>query len=59
MIKDNGYLSIIQWLTSGKPPGKALKGLTRGLSLEDRGLGHIYATKDNRKLHNEGLADGY
>ena len=35
------------------------KGLTRGLSLEDRGLGHIYATKDNRKLHNEGLADGY
>lgn len=34
------------------------KGLTRGLSLEDRGLGHIYATKGNRLLHKGAVSDG-
>ena len=50
MVKDAGYLSSTQWLTSGKPPRKALQGLARALSLECQGLGHTSATKDNTLL---------
>ena len=34
------------------------KGLTSGLSLEDKDSGHTCATKDTSLLHNGGLNDG-
>ena len=52
MVRDTGCLSITQSLISDKPSGKALQGLTRGLSLEDMDSGHTGATKDNSLLHN-------
>ena len=55
MVKDTGYLPLIQWLTSGKPLGKALQGLAEdatAASLKNS------ATKDNRLLHKGAVSDG-